>query len=92
MPKWGMQTIISIILLPCVLDGVASAERYRTSGCRSQTRSSTWRAPHRLEGRLKPFEEVQAEIEKELLDERRTRRYAELIDRLQREHHVEMLL
>ena len=50
------------------------------------------RVEEKKEGRLKPFEEVQSEIEKELLDERRTRRYAELIDRLQREHHVEMLL
>jgi parvulin-like peptidyl-prolyl isomerase len=50
------------------------------------------RVEERLDGRLKPFEEAQSEIEKALLVERRTRRYAELIDRLQREHHVEVLL
>jgi parvulin-like peptidyl-prolyl isomerase len=50
------------------------------------------RVEERKEGRLRPFEEVQSEIELDLLNERRARRYNDLINRLQREHHVEMML
>jgi parvulin-like peptidyl-prolyl isomerase len=42
----------------------------------------------RRKARTIPFEEVQAQLEKQLLQEEWQRRYKQLIKRLEKEHHV----
>lgn len=50
-----------------------------------------FRVEERRQGRVRPFEEVQPEIERGLLAQKRMERYAELMARLERENYVEYI-